>query len=196
MAHRPRVRDVDGVEICKQNHRLTEDNSYTNPRDGRVSCRECTRRWGREWRRSYPEVAKAWAAANPERMREHGRRGDLKRDNVQRAAERRRARLLNPEEQRRANLWTMHRLRTDEYDAMTAAQNGVCGICFRPPSNGPLQVDHDHSCCPAKKNCDQCNRGLLCGNCNSGLAMFDDSIEWLQNAIDYLRRFLERGPHE
>jgi hypothetical protein len=45
---------------------------------------------------------------------------------------------------------------------------------------GSLSVDHCHATGKI--------RGLLCTKCNQGLGSFENNVEWLQNAIDYLRR--------
>lgn len=44
---------------------------------------------------------------------------------------------------------------------------------------------------PVKLSLDHCHnsskfRGLLCNRCNRGIGMFEDNIEILQSAIDYL----------
>jgi Recombination endonuclease VII len=76
-----------------------------------------------------------------------------------------------------------------KYDAMLVEQNGVCAICKLPdPMEGKrLAVDHDHSCCPGRKSCGECVRGLLCSRCNHMLGHSKESEELLQRAIDYLK---------
>jgi len=32
-------------------------------------------------------------------------------------------------------------------------------------------------------------RAILCNNCNSGLGMFEDNVEYLENAIKYLKKY-------
>lgn len=44
------------------------------------------------------------------------------------------------------------------------------------------QVDHDHNTNKI--------RGLLCSRCNMGLGFFDDSIEGLTKAINYLKKYV------
>lgn len=69
-----------------------------------------------------------------------------------------------------------------EYNEMLRAQDGCCAICkceFGDNHGGPLVVDHDHKWGHV--------RGLLCRQCNHGLGNFDDNIEYLANAISYLR---------
>jgi hypothetical protein len=49
-----------------------------------------------------------------------------------------------------------------------------------------IHVDHDHSCCPERKSCGQCIRGIACGNHNTGIGLFGDSPEALRLAADRL----------
>lgn len=59
--------------------------------------------------------------------------------------------------------------------------NYRCAICntHNDELTIPLAVDHDHTTNKI--------RGLLCGNCNNGLGRFKDNIEFLENAIKYLK---------
>lgn len=54
----------------------------------------------------------------------------------------------------------------ERYEEMLARQGGVCAICKRRPGKRRLAVDHDHSCCPGRRSCGKCVRGLLCKACN------------------------------
>lgn len=69
------------------------------------------------------------------------------------------------------------------YDQMLEQQGFKCAICRTPQSKQKrkLAVDHDHLTGMV--------RGLLCGRCNLALGQFDDRIDLLQEAIDYLYRF-------
>ena len=68
----------------------------------------------------------------------------------------------------------------EEYIDMYIKQKGVCKICktegFRldPNSKIKLVVDHCHNTGKV--------RGLLCHNCNRGLGLFKDSLEFLSNS--------------
>lgn len=70
-----------------------------------------------------------------------------------------------------------------------------CPICLRTEkqANGSggrastWVVDHDH-----KTNT---FRGFLCHSCNRSLGQFQDDIETLQRAIDYLNNFCYTGKH-
>lgn len=71
-----------------------------------------------------------------------------------------------------------------EYEDMLIAQKGCCAICKRRETikrkdkDMALSVDHDHAAGDV--------RGLLCTACNKGLGNFEDSEEFLNNAIAYL----------
>jgi hypothetical protein len=73
-------------------------------------------------------------------------------------------------------------LTVEQYVAMAEAQGHVCGICLRPETEkyGALHVDHDHATNQV--------RGLLCGQCNTGIGKFRDDPDLLRAAIDYLAR--------
>jgi hypothetical protein len=74
----------------------------------------------------------------------------------------------------------------DEFDAMVAAQGGVCAICSQPEralilgEPKRLCIDHDHETGRV--------RGLLCNACNIGLGRFRDNLDNLRAAADYLER--------
>lgn len=80
----------------------------------------------------------------------------------------------------------------DQYNALLAAQGGVCAICGRGPGTETrmkrLVVDHDHACCPGGKSCGKCVRGLLCPWCNRFIGLALDSPARLKDAIRYLER--------
>ena len=69
------------------------------------------------------------------------------------------------------------------YSALESRQGMQCAICHRTL---PLVIDHDHACCPGKRSCGRCIRGLLCDLCNRGLGMFKDDPIRLRAAAEYL----------
>lgn len=79
---------------------------------------------------------------------------------------------------------------------MREAQGNRCAVCgvSERDSGRTLHVDHDHACCPGKRSCGKCVRGLLCHNCNIGLGAFGDSVEKMQAAIAYLGLTLGNSP--
>ena len=69
----------------------------------------------------------------------------------------------------------------EQYNKMLDKQQHKCYICKEDAKNlsKKLAVDHCHN---TKKV-----RGLLCSNCNTALGMFKDNINFLKNAITYLK---------
>jgi hypothetical protein len=83
----------------------------------------------------------------------------------------------------------------EQYEAENEKRQGLCDICRRPQQNGfRLAIDHDHDCCPERAACDKCRRGLLCTNCNTLLGSAHDSVEILEAAISYVKKYkFEKG---
>jgi hypothetical protein len=77
-------------------------------------------------------------------------------------------------------LRTLYGLTLEEFNLMTARQNGVCAICGKPPaiSKKKLHVDHCHRTGKIRK--------LLCHKCNMGLGAFLDDPEVLRAAASYI----------
>lgn len=75
-------------------------------------------------------------------------------------------------------------IRIADYQAMHAAQGGVCAICRKPETATrggkvkALAVDHDHRTGAL--------RGLLCAHCNTAIGKFGDDPSILRSAIRYL----------
>lgn len=78
-------------------------------------------------------------------------------------------------------------VKPEVYYKMVADQDNKCGLCGKPEHykyKGKvlrLSVDHDHATSKLRK--------LLCFDCNAGLAKFHESVELLQAAIAYLKRY-------
>jgi len=93
---------------------------------------------------------------------------------------------LNPEKIRDAHLKNRFGIDSNCYDYILKEQDNVCAICNK---NNPinektgkskrLAVDHDHNT--------GIIRGLLCHQCNIALGSFNDNIENLKWAIEYLK---------
>lgn len=67
----------------------------------------------------------------------------------------------------------------NDFDKLLLDQNNVCAICEKKSDYNSLNVDHDHITGKV--------RGLLCGNCNKGLGLFNDNSELLVKASKYLK---------
>jgi Recombination endonuclease VII len=81
-----------------------------------------------------------------------------------------------------------HGITQEQYDAKIQKQDNRCAVCHKEFEGTP-HFDHSHACCPNLRSCDKCRRGLLCEDCNLGLGRFKDSIEVLNNAIQYLKEY-------
>lgn len=94
------------------------------------------------------------------------------------------------EYQRKWNYLRRFGITIEQYDQKLAVQNGVCAICNKEETQKGrgglvkyLAVDHDHKTGKI--------RGLLCARCNHRiLGYIKDSIEHLEAAIEYLKKYL------
>lgn len=88
----------------------------------------------------------------------------------------------NPERYADYDLKKRFGLEPGTYDKMLAAQNGVCAICLgkRFSGNGKRRFAVDHDAETGRI------RGLLCGNCNTGIGQLHHDRTILLAAIKYL----------
>lgn len=132
--------------------------------------------------------AKAWYAANRERVIEKAKR--WQRENPERVrAYRRERNATRTREIREGHLRRTFGMTLRDYDAMLAAQGGRCAICGVEPANGEsFHVDHlgDEV------------RGILCVRCNNALGQLRETSELAEVAVDYLSsgRFANTGVYE
>lgn len=91
----------------------------------------------------------------------------------------------------RANyIQKVYNLSWEDYIYIFTEQQGKCAICktdiylAAADITKTAHVDHSHE--------NGRVRGLLCGKCNSSLGGFNEDIELLQNAINYIKNTLEK----
>jgi hypothetical protein len=98
-----------------------------------------------------------------------------------------RAEILKSRRERRKRTGEYRRyvygLSLEEFNALAAAQNGRCAICFEVPTGRGFHVDHCHLTGRI--------RGLLCRGCNLALGQMKDDPARLVRAADYLRGLAE-----
>jgi hypothetical protein len=99
--------------------------------------------------------------------------------------------IINRKDYLKRNMWRKMRAKygidREQYEALVEAQGNACAICKKPEKEMDgqrgtplrLSVDHDHETGKV--------RGLLCRQCNIGIGRLKESVEILQNAIDYLK---------
>lgn len=70
-----------------------------------------------------------------------------------------------------------------QYEAISKSQDDKCAICKRDPAftNKPLVVDHCHISNNVRK--------LICDKCNRGLGAFEDRVDYIKSALEYLLEF-------
>jgi len=87
-----------------------------------------------------------------------------------------------PEKKRFYKIKQKYNLDIKEYNELLQKQKLLCAICKQPldlQHTYYVHVDHDHKRGKV--------RGILCRNCNLGLGQFKENIEYLKNAIIYLK---------
>lgn len=164
---RPKKEKVERTH-CKNGHELNEDNRYWHKTSHSWVCKTCAKNATRKYRLERDtrdkSVCKNGHPITPENTIRYG--------NYDRCLPCVRA-------------WSAkQRLRKygitqEEYDTLIEHQGGVCAICKRPMNGSRTEViDHDHVTGQV--------RGILHGQCNTGLGMFEDNPEFLINAAKYL----------
>jgi len=91
-------------------------------------------------------------------------------------------------------LWTRFRVRLAWFEAKLAEQGNCCATCDKPMGERRFAVDHDHTCCPGRKSCGKCVRGLVCDKCNLYLGMLEELMtkgDWILKGQAYLARYKE-----
>jgi 5-methylcytosine-specific restriction endonuclease McrA len=90
---------------------------------------------------------------------------------------------LHPDFNRQIDLRRKYGLSLEDFNAMLAAQGGVCAVCGTDDPKGrhdTFAVDHDHETDEV--------RGLLCNPCNLALGIAEDDPQRLRAMADYLER--------
>lgn len=106
-------------------------------------------------------TSKDWGARNPEKKREHSKRGHRK---IHFQAKN-------------------YGITPARYEEMGQEQNWLCAICHQPETKKNkqrLSIDHDHETKQVRE--------LLCDRCNNLLGRAGDSEELLLKAVIYLRK--------
>ena len=91
----------------------------------------------------------------------------------------------NPKKQNNREFEKKYKSPAGKKQELIAEQKGVCAICKQPfESSRKTHQDHCHA--------SGMLRGVLCHNCNIGLGNFNDNIDRLQSAQEYLKRYSQQ----
>ncbi|MCE5292915.1 MAG: endonuclease VII domain-containing protein [Nocardiaceae bacterium] len=80
----------------------------------------------------------------------------------------------------------LYKMSVAEFETRLAAQKGRCAACETSFEDQTPHVDHDHACCPGKRSCGKCVRGLLCRRCNWILGQARDDAKLLGRVANYI----------
>lgn len=172
-------------ELCKRGHIRLPENVDINGR-----CRECHREGVRSWKRRHKarvaQYNRAYQAAHPEKHHQWERNHPIE---AKIAAHRRDVRRYEKNWMNR--LWTIYRLRPDDFERQMILQNRECpcGFHFTYEKGSRPCVDHDHACCPTEKCCGRCTRGFLCHRCNIVLGLYENKGQ-IYLLPEYLKKYL------
>jgi hypothetical protein len=161
------------TKICTKCKQTKEETSfYIDKGKHKTICKECECQRSKIWRQNNPKLAllqhAKWIKNNPEKHRKIQRKYNNK------------WRKLNKEKVKNTVLKSTYNITLEEYNKLLYKQNNCCNICGINQNmlNKRLFVDHNHLTNEI--------RGLLCPKCNTGIGQFNDSIDLLNKAIDYL----------
>jgi hypothetical protein len=134
----------------------------------------------------YQKHKEGWNRRSPEQRDKNNanRRAKYAADPEYRAKCIEQAKQRSPMAKRESRLKQEYGLTNEGYDAILKSQFGLCAICGKEQADKRghrLHVDHCHKTGQV--------RGLLCSNCNQGIGKFQDKIEFLESAVQYLRRY-------
>lgn len=170
---------VDGHIRCSRCRHLKPVSEFQPSivRVGCGACRDCKYAAKRAYEQRNPERVNA--ARNEHRKRNHAHHREVMR-----------AHYRNNLSLYRGYNLGRYGITPADYDALLADQGGACACCGSTTNrNGKrLFVDHDHETGAI--------RGILCLNCNRGLAALGDTIVGVRRALAYLERAeaKRRGP--
>jgi hypothetical protein len=161
------VSDVKTCAQCGATLPVAEFHRFVHAKDGRTPwCKPCVSRRNREYREKHRDAVLA------------GKKAAYRRDPETNRARNAAWKARNPERHeylvRRSWLKQMYGMSPEDYDALLEAQGHACAICRKAVGQRRLAIDHDHGCCPGKRSCGQCVRGLLCTHCNRLLGWLDN----------------------
>ena len=127
-----------------------------------------------EYRDNFRQSQKAWLAEHPEFRKRRNVEGVRWKREKYASDPAYRARVLAQAAARRYGL---------TLEGYLEMLDGGCKVCG---ARADLHIDHDHKCCPGKKSCGKCVRGVLCHNCNIALGHMKEDPRIAAALVNYL----------
>lgn len=165
---------------CGDKKSLSEFNKNKCTKDGlQYRCRECTKKHRQIHKVEISKRANRYYRTHKNEIAEqHKERKDERAEYQKKYRQTGKGKLIHKSPER--SLKNRYGITLKQYDQMFEEQNGICAICGGINKSGRrLHLDHDHKTGKI--------RGLLCGNCNTGIGMLKENIDILCNAISYLK---------
>jgi len=160
-----------GLKWCIEHKKFEPISEFSKPTNGNP----CSKGVGERARRRYaaltPEQKRAWLS----RSKRHN--GETK------------------EQRRKWAIKKNYGVTPEWYEAKLAEQHGHCALCPTKPDGKHkfyLDIDHAHSCCPGRKSCGKCVRGLLCVACNCALAQIEKWENWPEAVRAYINSYARK----
>lgn len=144
----------------------------------RARCKSCINFANHKWQRNNVEKCTEYSRRYREKYPEDPKVKKIRHEDWS---------ARNPDKVRNNALKSAYGITLEEEQRMIKAQNGCCAICKKPETVKDYRLDRVKNLCVDHNHDTLKVRGLLCSRHNKALGLFDDNIELLQQAIEYLR---------
>ena len=177
---------MDIVKICKKHGELTIEQTHIGISRGYkyFRCKECRKINDKNTKLRTIDKRKEYYKKNKEQIlkrfkKHYDQNKEKRKKQFKNWSDRNKTRGLKSEH----GIIFSH----EDYLKLSENQNHVCAICKKPEKI--LSRKRDRIKGLSIDHCHETNkiRGLLCHHCNVALGSFNDSIELLQSAINYLK---------
>ena len=174
-----RTASKDGLSLKCKSCCKKYDKQYQQ--DNKEHIKEQKKQYSQDNKETLKEYIKQWRETNKDKIKEKGKQYHQ----------------INKERIRKCYLTRKYSITIEQVKIMLKEQDNKCAICNTEFENiiekpGKVKVgynvDHDHTTGSV--------RGLLCSKCNRSIGLLQDSIEVLESAVKYLKKYKEEPTHE